>query len=127
VTLLDTSSLVHFLRRKGDLSVKARVKALLLRGDAVLCDLVVVELWMGVSTPLDGEAVKRLSTVLPILPTNDAVWLVARALGGQCRRMGAPVPSSDILIAACAFAHRAEIEAEDAHFEVLSRAHAALG
>ena len=124
--LLDTSSLVHFLRLKGEPSIKARVKGIIARGDAVLCDLVAVEIWMGVATSEDERDVRRLTTVLPCLPTDGNVWQLARAIGAQCRRAGTPVPSSDLLIAACAFAHGAEIEAEDKHFTALCAARDAL-
>jgi predicted nucleic acid-binding protein len=126
VTLLDTSSLVHFLRLKGDSAVKARVKGILLRGDAVLCGMVIVEIYMGVASPADENDVRRLSKVLPCLPTNEDVWRMARALGAACRRAGTPVPSSDVLIASCAYVNGAEIEADDAHFDLLRTAHDSL-
>ena len=47
--LLDTSSLVHFLRRKGDPEVKERVRGILRGGDAAICPMVEVELSMGVA------------------------------------------------------------------------------
>jgi len=119
VTLLDTSSLIHFLRLKGDPIVKARVKKLIAKGDAVLCDLVAVEIWMGVASAEDERDVRRITETLPCLPTDDTVWSLARKMGFQCRRAGTPVPSSDLLIAACAFAHGAEIEADDRHFALL--------
>ncbi len=126
MTLIDTSSLVHFLRQKGDPAIKARVKGILGRGDAVLCDLVVVELWMGVAGSQDERDVARMTRTLPCLPTNEDVWRLARALGSRCRQSGTPVPSSDLLIAACAFAHGAEIETADAHFGLLREARNAL-
>ncbi len=52
MTLIATSSFVHFLCRKGDPIVKERVRSLLTSGDAAICELVAVELWMGVRFPL---------------------------------------------------------------------------
>jgi predicted nucleic acid-binding protein len=119
MTLLDTSSLVHFLRRKGDPVVKARLRGILRGGDAAICDMVAVELWMGVGSEEDARAVEALTSVLVLLPTDAGVWNLARRLAARCRREGRPVPASDVVIAACAFANGAGIDAEDAHFEVL--------
>jgi hypothetical protein len=119
MTLIDTSSLVHFLRRKGDSQVKQRVKALLLGGEVATCDMVAVELFQGVGSEQDQQQIDRLTKNMIWLPTNDAVWKRARQLATQCRQAGTPVPASDILIAACAHENGAELDFEDAHFETL--------
>lgn len=119
MTLVDTSSLVHLLRKKGDPIVKERVRRLFRTGDVAICEMVAVELWMGVGSPEDAEDVGELIEKIPFLPIDDHVWRRARTLAGSCRRSGMPMPASDVLIAACAFVHRAKIDTEDAHFEVL--------
>jgi predicted nucleic acid-binding protein len=119
MTLLDTSSLVHLLRRKGDPAVKARVKAVLLRGDAAICDMVEVELWMGVASKQDEKDVGDLAALLVFLPIDQVVWHRAKKLAAACRKSGTPVPSSDCVIAACAFVHGADLDYEDGHFRLL--------
>lgn len=121
MTLLDTSSLVHFLRRKGDAAVTERVRRLLASGEVAICEIIAVELWMGVGSKDDARDVKELTELIPCLEIDSAVWALARRLALKCREAGAPVPSSDVVIAACAFAHGASIDAEDAHFTVLER------
>ncbi len=117
--LLDTSSLVHFLRKKGDPEVKERVRAILRGGDAAICPMVEVELAMGVGSARDGREVEELCGLLISLPVDRNVWEEAARLGRACRRNGTPVPASDLVIAACARVHDARIEAVDAHFRVL--------
>lgn len=119
--LIDTSSLVHFLRRKGDPVVKERVRGILRRGDAATCDLVQVELWMGVGSEQDERDVIALTSVLPSLAMDARIWNLARDLAVRCRRAGQPVPSSDVVIAACAFGHGVAVDAVDAHFAWLER------
>lgn len=119
MTLLDTSSLVHLLRRKGDQSVKDRVKSILLRGDAAICEMVEVELWMGVASKQDERDVTDLAALLVSLPIHQGVWTRAKSLAAACRKAGTPVPSPDCIIAACAFVHGAALEYEDQHFRLL--------
>ncbi len=121
MTLLDTSSLVHLLRRKGEQTVKDRVNSILLRGDAAICDMVEVELWMGVASKRDQEDVTDLAALLVSLPIDQAVWSRARLLASACRKAGNPVPSSDCVIAACAFVHGAGIDYEDEDFGFLEK------
>ncbi|HEX5176715.1 MAG TPA: PIN domain-containing protein [Chthoniobacteraceae bacterium] len=121
MTLLDTSSLVHLLRRKGDPAVKERVNSILLRGDAAICDMVEVELWMGVATKEDEKDVVELSALLVSLPIDQAVWQRAKGLAAACRKAGTPVPASDSVIAACAFVHGTGLDYEDEHFRFLEK------
>ena len=45
--LVDTSAWIETLRRNGDPEVSASVRAATQEGRAVLCDLVLLELWNG--------------------------------------------------------------------------------
>ena len=117
--LVDTSSLVHLLRRKGNPAIKERVRAILRSGDAAICPMIEVELWMGSSSDKDARDVQELSELLISLPATEAVWKEAARLARGCRELGKPVPSSDVVIAATAFVHGATIDTEDRHFEIL--------
>jgi len=121
MTLIDTSSLVHLFRRKGDPVVKDRVNALLLGGDTAICPMIEVELWMGVGSKTDERDVIELSALLLSLPINAAVWKRAKELAAGCRKAGTPVPAADSVIAACAFVHGASLDFEDEHFRLLER------
>ena len=117
--LIDTSSLVHFLRSKGDREVKERVRSILRGGDVAICPMIEVELAMGVASAKDRKEVAELCALLVHLPINEPVWAEAGRLAGACRQQGTPVPASDLVIAACASVHGAKIEAADKHFEIL--------
>ena len=121
MTLIDTSSFVHFLRLKGDRRAKQRVAGLLESGAAAICEIVAVELWMGVGSSADERDIKELCSLVSFLPLTESVWARAKHLAARCRSDGTPVPSSDIIIAACAFVHRASLDFEDQHFLILEK------
>jgi predicted nucleic acid-binding protein len=126
VTLIDTSSWIHFLRRRGESNVKQRVRELLKDGSVVTCPVVLAELWMGAGSVKDRQDVQELQDVLPCLPLNQQTWDLSYRLAGVCCERGTPVPASDLLIAACAFFHGAMIDAEDKHFGTLETYRALL-
>lgn len=119
MTLVDTSSWIQYLRRDGELEIKEKVRSLLLDGAAVLCPVVLAELWMGAGSKKDQDDLTELSAVLRCLPMTDEVWECSFRLARICRAKGTPVPSSDLMIAACAFIHELKILAKDKHFETL--------
>jgi predicted nucleic acid-binding protein len=119
VTLIDTSSWIHFLRRRGDSTVKQRVRELLKDGSVVTCPVVLAELWMGAGSVKDRQDVQELQDVLLCLPFEHATWELSYDLAQICCLRGTPVPASDLLIAACAFFHGAMIDAEDKHLDAL--------
>lgn len=119
MTLVDTSSWIPFLRRGGDVSVKRRVRELLNDGSAAICPAVLAELWMGAGSVKDRQDVQELQDVLPCFPMNQQTWDLSYRLASVCCEKGTPVPASDLLIAACAFSHGSNIEAEDKHFAIL--------
>ena len=118
--LVDTSSWVHQIRRRGDPSVRARVEQLPRNGEAAWCPVVRLELWAGVGSDTDRKLLREYQKHLPELAMNGEVWEKACELADRCRRAGKTIPPHDLAIAACAQYHGVEIEHEDEHFSVLS-------
>lgn len=119
MTLVDTSSWIQYLRRDGEAEMKEKVRSLLLDGTAVLCPVVIAELWMGAGSKKDQDDLRDLGAVLRCLPMSEEVWECSFRLARICRAKVTPVPSSDLMIAACAFSHGVKILAKDKHFETL--------
>jgi len=121
VVLVDTSGWIHFLRPDGVAAVRSRVDAVLRAGTACWCPLVRLELWNGA-----GERERRIlrdfERHLPDLAITPEVWSEAYDLARRCRAAGVTAPATDILIAACARHHGAEIEHADADFDAIARA-----
>jgi predicted nucleic acid-binding protein len=118
--MVDTSSWIHQIRRRGDPTVRARVEQLLLAGEAAWCPVVRLELWAGVGSDADRKLLRTYEQRIPELPITDDVWEQAYRLADSCRRSGKTAPPHDILIAACARHHDLEIEHEDSHFDLLA-------
>jgi predicted nucleic acid-binding protein len=120
VILVDSSSWIHFLRPTGDPVVRARVEAALTAGEACWCPLVRLELWNGAAGDRDRRILRDFESVLPELAIDDVVWVRAYELARRARATGVFVPATDILIAACAGRHGAELETADSDFDQLA-------
>jgi predicted nucleic acid-binding protein len=113
--LVDTSSWIEFLR--GHQTEPAlRVKKLIEEDSAGWCDLVAVELWNGVR-PREKKALEQLEEAVTHFSISPEVWQKARLLALRCREVGLTVPSSDIIIAACAANYALELEHHDSYFD----------
>jgi predicted nucleic acid-binding protein len=120
VKLVDTSAWIHGLRPDGDSAIAERVQALLASGDAAWCPLIRLELWNGARGPHEQRVLRDMERDLPELEISQEVWSLANAMARGARKQGKTVPASDILIAACARHHGAELVHADSHFEVLA-------
>jgi predicted nucleic acid-binding protein len=125
--LVDTSSWIHFLRPDGDGDVRARVESTLRAGTARWCPLVRLELWNGAGGERERKVLREFERVIPELAIDDAVWSEARDLARRCRAAGVTVPATDILIAACAGHHGAQLEHADGDFDAIARVSARDG
>ena len=125
--LVDTSAWIDALRRDGDPNVRASVRTATAEGRAVLCDLVLLELWNGAHGLGEQRILRELERDLEKVPTPPAVWEAASELARTCRKAGVSAPATDVLIAACAEHHRLEILHHDAHFNYIARARGQSG
>lgn len=120
--LIDTSAWIETLRRNGDPDICASVRAATAEGRAVLCDLVLLELWNGAQGASEHRILRELESVIERVATSPTVWEEASELARICRRAGVSAPATDILIAACAHHHDLEILHRDNHFNHIARA-----
>lgn len=119
--LIDSSAWTHAIRRSGNVAIRQRVENLLRDGNAAWCEVIRLELWKGAGTDADRERIRRLETTLINLPLSGAVWDAACAYAQRARAAGTPVPTTDLVIFACAKVHGARIEHVDRHFELLDQ------
>jgi predicted nucleic acid-binding protein len=119
VKLIDSSSWIHALRRTGDPVIRQRVNDLLVDGSAAWCPIVQVELWQGVKHKSEADFLRQLEFNITLLKMTDAVWKKACSLGQKTRAAGKPVPTTDLLIAACALTHKIPVEHCDRHLKGL--------
>lgn len=119
--LVDSSAWIHLLRPDGDPAVRARVERALQAGEACWCPVVRLELWNGASGDHDKMVLGDFERLLPELPINAEVWDAAYNLARRARAAGMTIPATDLLIAACARHHGAELEHADTDFVNLEK------
>ena len=114
--LVDTSSWIEYLRDHGS-ETGDQVEVLVLSDEAAWCDMTLVELWHGVRGSKEKSELTQMQKDITLVPVDAAVWRFASKLALRCREKGFTVPSSDIVIAACATHHKLELEYRDSHFD----------
>lgn len=120
MVLVDSSSWIHLLRPDGNETVRGRVELALHAGDACWCPMVRLELWNGVGGAQEKKVLRNFERLLPELPITSQVWEVANELARTARAAGISVPATDLIIAACARHHGAELEHADSDFDLLN-------
>ena len=120
-SLVDTSLWLHQLRRSGDPAQRARVVALLEAGRAAWCPPVRLELWRGVTGDADRRTLRQYEALVPDYPVTDDVWKLAIRAADRGRAAGLTVPLADLLVFACAKAHRLDLAHDDDHFVQLEK------
>jgi len=118
--LIDTSAWIETLRPDGDAAVRASVAEAADYGRAVLCDMVLLELWNGAGDSREKRLLRDLEEIVPCVPTTAAVWQRARELARAGRDIGLTLPGADLLIAAAAQVHGLGLLHRDAHFDRLA-------
>ncbi len=119
IVLIDTSSWIEALRVTGKREVRERVMNLMVEGRAAWCDMVAIELWNGARGDYERQRLSELDKEITCLQITLEVWQKARVLAQQCRLSGQTVPSADLVIAACALSHHADIEHQDDHMDFI--------
>jgi predicted nucleic acid-binding protein len=120
MTLIDSSSWIHALRKTGNEEVRKRVFQLIVDGDAAWCDVVRLELRQGAVHPKEHVFLRELEADLPSMPMTPTVWDAACDLAVALRHAGQTVPLTDVMIFACAKTHGLDLEHQDKHFLTLS-------
>jgi predicted nucleic acid-binding protein len=118
--LVDTSAWIETLRTSGDPAVRAQVSAATVDDQAVLCDLVLLELWNGAKGSKEHRLLREMEEDLETVPTTLEVWVLARDLARRARGQGITVPATDLLIAACAEHHQLGLIHNDSHYDQLA-------
>jgi predicted nucleic acid-binding protein len=114
--LIDTSLWVDFTRASSPPRLKRFIAPHLLHRDAHLAEPVVFEI-LRHATPTEARHLLLQFQTLPLLTTPPDLWTEAARLGQACRGKGITAASLDLLIAAVALHHGAEIVTFDLDFE----------
>ncbi|HUL21692.1 MAG TPA: PIN domain nuclease [Thermodesulfobacteriota bacterium] len=117
--LIDSSVWVEYLRPKGSMKVKDRLREILQREEALSCGVVVVEILRGAKNEKDFQALHDSLISLPQIPIDDGVIERASKWGFLLDRKGKSVSTTDLLIAAATY-EKARLLHADSDFEIIS-------
>jgi predicted nucleic acid-binding protein len=79
-----------------------------------------LELWNGAGGDREKKVLRDFEKLLPELSIDDEVWRAAFELARRARTAGVSIPATDLLIAACAKHHAADLEHADSDFTYLA-------
>lgn len=117
--LIDSSAWIEYLRPKGSAKVKARVRDVLQKEEAVTCGIIIVEILRGARNERDFESLYHSLSSLPMIPLDDKVIERAAKWGFILDRKGKIVSTTDLLIASAAY-RKAILLHMDSDFEIIS-------
>ncbi len=122
--LIDTSAWIEALRRDGDTETRRLVIELAREGEAVVCEMILLELWNGARGKKEADVVRSLEAELDLIPILPIVWRAAYALAADCRAGGVTIPATDLIIAAAAHHYQLGLLHRDAHFDQIEKVRA---
>ena len=118
--LIDTSAWLLALKKNYVPLVKDRIDDLLKENAIITTGIVKLEILGGTKTEEEFQRLKTRLDSLGQVETDASLWEQAYTLAFKLRRKGITVPSTDILIAACALMLEATVVHADAHFDLIS-------
>jgi predicted nucleic acid-binding protein len=118
-TLIDTSLWIDFTRTRSPKSLKRFIAPFILHPDAYLAEPIAFEI-LRHATPAESAQLTQQFQTLPFLPTPADLWTRAAHLGQACRHNNFTAGSLDLLIAAVALTHGAELVTFDGDFQKIA-------
>lgn len=119
--LIETSIWIDFTRSRTPVERKAEIRRWILDPDAALCEPVAFEV-LRHATVKERPLIEAQFASLPLLSTPPALWRDAARLGQACRDQGFTAGSLDLVIAALALHHHAELITSDQDFITIAGA-----
>jgi predicted nucleic acid-binding protein len=120
-TLLDTNLWIDLTRTRSPRPLKSFIAPFALDPQACIAEPVVFEVLRG-ATDAETRQLLAYFETLPVLTSPSDLWSAGTELGRACRRKGFNASSIDLLIAAVAIHHGAELITFDSGFEKIAGA-----
>ena len=118
-TLIDTSLWIDFTRLRYPRKHKRFVAPFILDPDAYLAEPITFELLRHAS-PAEAKQLTQQFQTVPMLATPSTLWTDAARLGQTCRQNNLTIGSLDLLIAAIALHHSAEVATFDDDYQKIA-------
>jgi predicted nucleic acid-binding protein len=117
MVLVDTSAWITSFKMTGHSDLKEFMKQIIVSGEAVTSQIVILELLQGCRSGKERDALRIKLESLDILPLTQAVWEQAYELVFVLRRRGLTIPTTDLIIAALAIENKSVLLHHDEHYE----------
>ena len=117
--LLDANLWIDLSRARSPRSLKAFIAPYVLDAQACLAEPIVFEVLRN-ATDAEARQLTHQFGTLPLLESPDDLWSAGVELGRACRRIGHSPGSIDLLIAAVAIHHGAELVTFDDDFQKIT-------
>lgn len=121
MVLLDTSVWIFALRSLGSPEIQARVRPLILNGEAALSDWIVLELMTGLRKGQQADSLLEFFSPLSRLSFHESWWPNVWKLAALLRGKGISPSAADCLIATTALEHDLVLWHCDKDFEQMKR------
>ena len=118
--IVETTLWVDHFRASTPRAVKDQVLPIINQRNICVVEPVLFELMANVPRR-DRRRLESYFALVPVLPAHATLWGDATTLGQKCGDAGLTLPSMDLLIAAAAIHHDAEVVTFDAHFADIAK------
>jgi predicted nucleic acid-binding protein len=118
--LIDSSVWIDFTRGRSLRALKQFIAPYILSADAALAEPIIFEV-LRHAIDLEVRVIQAQFQTMPCLHTPDDLWTCAARLGQDCRKRGITASSLDLLIAAVAIHHDAELVTFDQDFQNIAK------
>ena len=118
--LIETTLWVDYTRAHAPRKVKELVAPYISDVDSYLAEPVLFEMYRS-ATPAERLDLAKLFETIPVLRTPEDIWMRAAELGQVCKDAKYDAGSMDLLIAAVALEHDAEVVTFDDGFGRMAR------
>jgi len=119
VYLVDTAVWIHAFRPDGHPAIRARFGPLVVAGQALVSDWIILELMTGLRRDEAAAALLARFEAIRRLPLANDTWRHAWDNAAALRRRGVTVTSADCLIATLAMDHDVPLVHCDSDFEAM--------
>lgn len=121
MTLVDSSCWVEYYRPGGAPAIQKAVAGALESGEAAICGIIRVEVLAFIARKAEFEIVAEDFGALHDLEIRKEDFERAVVLGRALRAHGSAAPATDLVVAAVAIGHGAELLHSDRHFITIAR------
>jgi predicted nucleic acid-binding protein len=119
--IADTSAWIEYYRKNGRKNYKTEMIHAIKNNICAVCGIIKIELLVHAKSKNEYDLLDSDLSGLHWLEINKGVINQASEIGYSLKRKGITIPSTDLIIASCTLANKAELIHLDKHFEEIKK------